>query len=41
MAEESISQENMLKNIYKTRNYLTEEIKQNELIRSIKRFVQV
>ena len=32
MAEENISQEFRLKNIDKTRNYLIEEIKQNELI---------
>ena len=30
MAGKNISQENILKNIYKTRNYLTEEIKQNK-----------
>ena len=32
MAEENISQEFILKNINKTRNYFLEEIKQNELI---------
>ena len=32
MAEENISQEFGLKNIYKTRNYLVEEINRNELI---------
>ena len=32
MAEENISQEFRLKEIDKTRNYFTEEIKQNELI---------
>ena len=32
MIEENISQEFTLKNIDKTRNYLLEEIKQNELM---------
>ena len=32
MAEENISQELRLKNIYETRNYFIEEIKQNEMI---------
>ena len=32
MAEESMSQEFRLKNIDETRNYLIEEIKQNELM---------
>ena len=32
MAEENISQEFRLKNIYETRNYLIEEIKRNELM---------
>ena len=33
MKEENISQECRLKNIDETRNYLTEEINQNELLR--------
>ena len=32
MSEENISTEFRLRNIYETRNYLTEEINQNELI---------
>ena len=32
MSEENISPEVRLKNIYETRNYLIEEINQNELI---------
>ena len=32
MAEENISQEFRLKNIYETRNFLIEEINQNKLI---------
>ena len=40
MSEENISQEFRLKNIDETRNYFIEEINQNELIRSIKKFVE-
>ena len=32
MAEKNISEESRLKNIDETRNYLTEEINQNELM---------
>ena len=32
MAEENISQEIILKNIYETRNYLIEEINRNEMM---------
>ena len=33
MIQENTSQEFRLKNIYETRNYFVEEIKQNELMR--------
>ena len=32
MAEENISQDFILKNIYETRNYLIEEINRNEMM---------
>ena len=43
MAEENISQKFRLKNINETRNYLIEEINQNELMskKHTKRFVQL
>ena len=42
MAEENISQEFRLKNIDKTKNFLTEEINRNEMmIKTTKRFVQL
>ena len=39
MPDENMSQEFRLKKIDEIRNYLIEEINQNELIRSIKKFV--
>ena len=39
MPDENMSQEFRLKKIDEKRNYLIEEINQNELIRSIKKFV--
>ena len=39
MSDENMSQEFRLKKIDEIRNYLIEEINQNELIRSIKKFV--
>ena len=39
MPDENVSQEFRLKKIDEIRNYLIEEINQNELIRSIKKFV--
>ena len=42
MVEENISQEFRLKNIDETRNYLIEEIKQNQLVsKKHKTFVQI
>ena len=38
MPDENMSQEFRLKKIDEIRNYLIEEINQNELIRSIKKF---
>ena len=40
MAEESVSEEFRLKNIDETRNYLDQEIEQNELMR-LKKFMQL
>ena len=39
MPDENMSQEFRLKKIDEIRNYLIEEINQNELIRNIKKFV--
>ena len=42
MCKENLSQKFRLRNIYETRNYFLEEIKQNELMtKSTKRFVRV
>ena len=40
MIEENLGQEFRLKEIDERRNYLTEETKQNELIRSTKKFIR-
>ena len=40
MPEENINQEIRLKKTDEIRNYLIEEINRNELIRSIKKFVE-